>query len=152
MRIAIDADDAAVNLKEIIYKHLLSKDYDVTDIAFSKDGTALYPEIGYNLAQRIRQKDFDRGILICGTGIGMAMVANKVQGVYAGLCHDVFSAQRLAKSNDGNILTMGERVIGSELAKLVVEAWLSSLFEGGSSEPKVIQMRNLESKSFSSLK
>ena len=80
----------------------------------------------------------------------MAMIANKVQGVYAGVCHDVFSAERLRKSNDAQVLTMGARVIGPELAKTIVSAWLKSEFQGGGSQPKVDQMRELERKSFKS--
>ena len=149
MRIAIDCDDAAVNLKKTIYEHLVKKGVDVTDLDYSssKEG-AMYPEIGYNLATRIKDKEFDRGILICGTGLGMSMIANKVEGVYAGVCHDVFSAERLRKSNDAQIITMGERVIGPELAKTIIDAWLQSEFQGGGSIPKVRQMHHLEHQSF----
>lgn len=89
----------------------------ITDLQFSKDGSAFYPEIAANLARKIQSKEYDRGILLCGTGLGMSIVANKFKGVYAGLCHDVYSAERLAKSNNANVLTMGARVIGVELAK-----------------------------------
>jgi ribose 5-phosphate isomerase B len=149
MRIAIDCDDAAVNLKRTLYDHLKSKGIDITDLNFSigKVG-AMYPEIGYNLALKIKEKEYERGILICGTGLGMAMIANKVEGIYAGVCHDVFSAERLCKSNDAQIITMGERVIGPELAKTIIDAWLRSEFEGGGSTAKVEQMRDLEKKSF----
>jgi ribose 5-phosphate isomerase B len=78
----------------------------------------------------------------------MAMIANKVEGVYAGVCHDVFSAERLRKSNDAQVITMGERVIGPELAKTIIDAWLVSEFQGGGSTTKVLQMRELEKKSF----
>ncbi len=91
---------------------------------------------------------YDRGILICGTGLGMAMIANKVEGVFAGTCHDVFSAERLKKSNDANVLTMGARVIGPELAKMIVDAWLNSEFAGGGSTAKVDQLKTLEHQSF----
>lgn len=149
MRIAIDCDDAAVNLKKVIYEHLVKKGIDITDLNYSatKEG-AMYPEIGYNLALKIQKKEYDRGILICGTGLGMCMIANKVEGVYAGVCHDVFSAERLRKSNDAQIITMGERVVGPELAKTVVDAWLVSEFQGGGSTPKVEQMHALEHESF----
>lgn len=80
----------------------------------------------------------------------MAMIANKVEGVYAGVCHDVFSAERLCKSNDAQVITMGERVIGPELAKTIIDAWLISEFQGGGSTAKVDQMRELEKKSFHS--
>jgi len=149
MRIAIDCDDAATELKDVIYAHLKDQDLDITDLAYGKTKqNPFYPEIGYNLALKIQDGSYGRGILICGTGLGMAMMANKVEGVYAGLCHDVFSAERLAKSNDANVLTMGARVIGAELAKMIVDAWLASSFSGGGSAPKVEQMRKLEQDSF----
>ena len=153
MRVVIDCDDAAIELKTIIIKHLCSKGVEVTDLDYlgSHQG-AFYPEIGYNLAQKIKDGQYERGILICGTGLGMAMIANKVQGVYAGVCHDVFSAERLRKSNDAQVLTMGARVIGPELAKTIVDAWLVSEFQGGGSTAKVQQMRELERQSFNNVK
>ena len=153
IKIAIDCDDAAVNLKKNIFEHLKANGYDITDLDYSstKD-TAYYPEIGYNLSLKIQNGKYDRGILICGTGIGMCIIANKVEGVFAGVCHDVFSAERLKKSNDAQILTMGERVIGSELAKKIVDAWLDSEFQGGGSSPKVEQLRKLEHESFQQTK
>jgi len=153
MKIAIDCDDAAINLKKTIVDHLKSVGADITDLDYSADKkVAHYPEIGYNLALKIKDGSFDRGILICGTGLGMAMIANKVETVYAGVCHDVFSAERLKKSNDAQIITMGERVIGPELAKTIIDAWLRSEFLGGGSQVKVDQMRELEKKSFNSNK
>ncbi len=149
MKICIDCDDAAVNLKKVLYDHLKSKKIDITDLNYSASKVnALYPEIGFNLAKQVAAGKYDRGISICGTGLGMAMIANKVEGVFAGTCHDVFSAERLRKSNDAQIITMGERVIGPELAKTVIDAWLESEFQGGGSAPKVQQMRELEKKSF----
>ncbi len=149
MKIAIDCDDAAVSLKAVIVEHLKRTGRDITDLNYSAGKTnPLYPEIGYNLAKKIQNGTYDRGILICGTGLGMAMIANKVEGVYAGVCHDCFSAERLKKSNDANVLTMGERVIGPELSKMIVDAWLNSEFSGGGSTEKVEQMRQLEKESF----
>jgi ribose 5-phosphate isomerase B len=144
LRLAIDADDAALQLKKEIVAHLQQEGVSVTDLQFSKEGTAYYPAIAANLAKRIQAGEYERGILICGTGLGMSIVANKFKGVYAGLCHDVYSAERLAKSNDANVLTMGARVIGVELAKKIVDAWLDSNFEGGRSLPKVQQIREIE--------
>jgi ribose 5-phosphate isomerase B len=149
MKICIDCDDAAVNLKKVLFDHLKSKGVDITDLDYSASNPgALYPEIGFNLAKQIQTGNFDRGISICGTGLGMAMIANKVEGIYAGVCHDVFSAERLRKSNDAQVITMGERVIGPELAKTIIDAWLNSEFQGGGSIPKVQQMHELEKKSF----
>lgn len=149
MKICIDCDDAAVNLKKVLYDHLKSKNIDITDLNYSATKeNAMYPEIGFNLAKQIAAGNFDRGISICGTGLGMAMVANKAEGIFAGTCHDVYSAERLRKSNDAQIITMGERVIGSELAKTIIDAWLISEFQGGGSTAKVQQMRDLEKQSF----
>jgi ribose 5-phosphate isomerase B len=149
MKIAIDCDDAAVSLKAVIVDHLKAQGLDLTDLDYSATKeNPFYPEIGYHLALKIQNGSFDRGILICGTGLGMSMIANKVEGVYAGLCHDCFSAERLSKSNDANVLTMGERVVGPELAKKIVDAWLASSFLGGGSGSKVDQMRRLENESF----
>lgn len=149
MRIAIDADDAALDLKKTLYDFLKSEGYDITDLNFTDTNKgAVYPEIGYHLARKVQAGQYDRGILICGTGLGMAMIANKVKGVYAGLCHDVYSAERLAKSNNANIITLGARVIGAELAKIIVPAFLMSEFQGGRSKPKVDKMRELEQESF----
>lgn len=150
LTIAIDCDDAAVDLKKTVYEHLKQQGWEITDLNHSAKKPAMYPEIGYNLALRMQQKDFDRGILICGTGIGMSIIANKVEGVYAGLCHDTYSAERLQKSNNAQVLTMGARVIGTELAKSIADAWLGSEFLGGGSLPKVEQITTLEHESFSS--
>jgi ribose 5-phosphate isomerase B len=147
-KIAIDCDDAAYELKKVIYDHLKIKGVDITDLNYSKGKKASYPDIGYNLALKIKEHEYDRGILICGTGIGMSIVANKVEGVYAGLCHDVYSAERLRKSNNAQILTMGARVIGPELAKTIVDAWLKSEFEGNRSLPKVKRLYEIEAQSF----
>ncbi len=149
MKICIDCDDAAVTLKKILFDHIQSKGIEIVDLDYSgSKSDALYPEIGYNLGKCIQSGEYDRGVCICGTGLGMAMIINKVEGVYAGTCHDVFSAERLRKSNDAQVITMGERVIGSELAKTIIDAWLVSEFAGGGSAPKVDQMRELEKLSF----
>jgi ribose 5-phosphate isomerase B len=147
-RIAIDADDAAFGLKKIIFGHLKAKGVDITDLDLHSRRACDYPEIGYNLAREVAAGRYDRGILICGTGLGMAMIANKVPGAWAGTCHDTFSAERLIKSNDANIITFGERVIGPELAKMIVDHWLASTFAGGGSAPKVARLRQLEAESF----
>jgi ribose 5-phosphate isomerase B len=144
MRIAIDSDDAGTELKRVVSEHLRSLGADVEDLDLLNGGTVDYPDIGYNLARRVAAKEFDRGVLICGTGLGMAMIANKVEGVFAGPCHDVYSAERLRKSNNAQILTLGARVVGLELAKTVVSAWVKSEFEAGRSMPKVERMRELE--------
>lgn len=148
MKIAIDCDDAATDLKKVVYEYLKASGVNITDLNFSAEKPAMYPEIGYNLALKVQNGEYHRGILICGTGLGMAIIANKVEGVYAGVCHDVYSAERLVKSNNAQILTMGARVIGTELAKMIVDAWLNSEFSGGRSQSKVDQIKELEQHSF----
>lgn len=149
MKVIIDADDAALGLKKTIVEHLKTKGVEVTDADYlTTHPSAFYPEIGFALAKRIRSGEFTRGILMCGTGLGMSMIANKVETVFAGVCHDVYSAERLRKSNDAQVLTMGARVIGPELAKSIIDAWLISEFQGGGSTQKVQLMRQLEHQSF----
>jgi ribose 5-phosphate isomerase B len=149
MKLAIDCDEAGLPLKQPLIEHLRALGVDVTDLNHSAESKVDYPDIGFNLAKKISAKEFERGILICGTGLGMAMVANKVEGVFAGTCHDVYSAERLSKSNNAQVLTMGARVIGPELAKMVVAAWIKSEFEAGRSLPKVERMREIERKELS---
>jgi ribose 5-phosphate isomerase B len=149
MRIVIDADDAGLKLKHDLIDHMGNLGVEVVDLNYlGKNPEANYPEIGYNLAVKIKDQEYVRGILICGTGLGMAMIANKVETVYAGSCHDVYSAERLRKSNDAQVLTLGARVVGVELAKTIVDAWLDSEFQGSSSRSKVESMRKLEYQSF----
>jgi ribose 5-phosphate isomerase B len=149
MRIVIDADDAALALKKVIVEHLMGKGIPVEDLDYiGTRAGATYPEVAYNLARKVQAEKLDRAILICGTGLGMAMMANKVQGVYAGVCHDVYSAERLRASNNAQVLTMGARVVGEELAKRIVDAWLKAEYLGGRSAPKVDAMRRLEKESF----
>lgn len=144
MRVAVDCDDAGTELKRVVVEHLRSLGAEVEDLNLLDHRQTDYPDIGYNLAQRVARREFERGVLICGTGLGMCMIANKVAGVYAGVCHDVYSAERLRKSNDAQIITMGARVIGPELAKSILSAWIASEFEAGRSAPKVARMRELE--------
>lgn len=139
--IAIGADDAATELKNVIVACLQQHNIPVTDYAPENNGLQTsYPDIAFEVAQAIKGGKHQRGILLCGTGIGMSIVANKVPGIRAAQCHDTYSAQRARKSNDAQIITLGARVIGPELAKSIVEAWLASEFEGGGSAPKVAKI------------
>jgi ribose 5-phosphate isomerase B len=140
MQIAIGADEAAFDLKEILKAWLTGKGVEVVDYGAFDKSPVLYPDIAVKVAEAIAAGKHPRGILMCGTGIGMAITANKVPGVRAATCHDTYSAERARKSNDAQILTMGARVIGPELAKTIVDAWLKSEFEGGGSTAKVERM------------
>jgi ribose 5-phosphate isomerase B len=131
MKIVIGCDHAAFVLKNTIRDYLTKKGVDVTDLgAFSLDSVD-YPDIGMQVASRVSQGSSERGILLCGTGLGMSMVANRYPHVRAALCNDLFSALMSRRHNDANILVMGGRVIGDVLALEIVNAWLETLFEGG---------------------
>lgn len=145
MRIAIGCDEAAYNMKVEIIKHLeKSEDIEIVDFGADAGNIVLYPDVAYTVADVVASKQFDRGILVCGTGIGMAICANKVPGIRAAVCHDPFSAERARKSNNAQIMCMGERVIGVELAKYIVDIWLKCDFAGGGSAPKVERINELE--------
>lgn len=144
MKIGIGCDEVAYSLKMIVIKHLEEKGIEVVDYGCGPDEKVLYPDVALAVAQDIAAKKFERGILICGTGIGMAITANKVPGVRAACCHDVYSAERSRKSNDAHILTMGAQVIGYSHALMLVDAWLASEFAGGRSQPKVDRMIEID--------
>lgn len=146
MKLAIGCDEAAYNLKAEIIKHLESKGVAVDDFGADKGEVVLYPDVAFKVAEAVADGKYERAILVCGTGLGMAMCANKVPGVRAAVCHDPFSTERSRKSNNAQIMCMGERVIGVELAKYLVDLWLTCDFAGGGSAPKVARIEELEAK------
>lgn len=152
MKLAIGCDEAAYSLKVEIMKHLDSKGIEYKDFGAAKGEIVLYPDVAYRTADAVAAGEFDRGILVCGTGIGMAICANKVPGIRAAVCHDPFSTERSRKSNDAQIMCMGERVIGVELANYLVDIWLKCDFAGGGSTPKVNRINELEQEHINSFK
>jgi len=142
----LGADDAGLDLLDVIARELVDLGVPVEVVRPADIGPEEvdYPDVAERVALAIRDGRSDRGILICGTGIGMAISANKVPGVRAALAHDVYSAERARKSNNAQILTLGARVIGPESAKTVVRAWLASEFAGGASTRKVEKVDALE--------
>lgn len=148
MKIAIGCDEAGCGLKHIIIDLLQKEGIEVTDEGCRDDEVVLYPNIAERVANIVADGEADRGILICGTGIGMAMAANKVKRIRAAVCHDPFSTERSRKSNDAQIMCMGARVIGPELAKMLVKLWLTCDFAGGGSAPKVEAIKQMEEKYF----
>jgi ribose 5-phosphate isomerase B len=148
--IVIGCDNAAVELKNIIIKLLeeLEIKYEDVGLNSSADDT-IYPLVAEKACRKIIESNYRKeGILICGTGIGMAIAANKFPGIYAAVCHDPFSAERARLSNDTNVMTLGARVIGAELAKKLVKEWLSLKFIQGSSTPKVEAIKTFEKCNF----
>jgi ribose 5-phosphate isomerase B len=143
--IAVGADDAAYELKLAIVDHLKSQGLAVEDYGIDDPSSkTLYPDVALLVAEAITAGKHDRGILMCGTGIGVAITANKVPGIRAAVCHDAYSAQRSRMSNDCQIMTLGGRVIAAESAKLLVDIWLASEFQGGRSIPKVARIKEIE--------
>ena len=146
MRIAIGSDENGYEMKEAIKKHLLEIGAEYEDFGCGRNEKVLYPEIANKLAVSIMEGKHERGVLICGTGLGMAITANKVPGVRAATCHDVYSAERARKSNNAQIITFGAQVIGTVLAIKLLDAWLESEFAGGRSQPKVDLMEAIDRK------
>ena len=146
--IALACDHTGLQLKEEMKKMLDGMGLEWKDFGTNESVSCDYPVYGYRAAKAVADGECDRGILICGTGIGIGIAASKVKGVRVCTCSDVYSAELSKRHNNSNILTMGARVIGPEAAKTVVSAWLKSEFQGGGSQPKVDQMRSLEHKSF----
>jgi ribose 5-phosphate isomerase B len=146
MKIAIGCDEAAVSLTNVLRQHLKAKNIELEDFGVFSDDKVDYPDIAVKVAERVASGECERGILVCGTGIGMCITANKVPGVRAALCHDTYSAERARKSNDAQVITMGARVIGPELAKSIIDAWLVSEFAGGGSTIKVEKMNRVDEK------
>ena len=144
MAIAIGCDEAAYDFKEVIKAYLRELNQDVEDMGVYDKNPVLYPDIALKVATSVADGQYERGLLMCGTGLGMAITANKVPGIRAATCHDVYSAERSRKSNACQILTMGARVVGVEVAKTVVKAWLESEFQGGGSTAKVQRMIEID--------
>jgi ribose 5-phosphate isomerase B len=138
-KVAIGCDPNASELKEAVKKHLTDLGYEWED--FGSDDP-IYANVAIQVAEAVASGKHDRGILICGTGIGVCIAANKVPGAYAALCSDPYSTERSRKSNNANIMTLGAQVMGVELAKTLVTLWMKSEYTpGGRSEPKVQRIR-----------
>ncbi|SDL04441.1 ribose 5-phosphate isomerase B [Lacicoccus qingdaonensis] len=137
MKVIIGSDHGGFNLKNTIVSELKEKDVDITDFGPGSDDSVDYPDFAKPLAEKVAAGEYDKGILICGTGIGMSISANKVKGIRCALVHDTFSARATREHNDSNILAMGERVIGKGLASDIVDIWLNTEFEGGRHEKRV---------------
>jgi ribose 5-phosphate isomerase B len=144
--IVIGCDNAAVSMKNMLVQFLESKNISVENVGCDRtDDPTHYPTVARRVCEAIIASGYTkRGILVCGTGIGMSISANKFKGIRAALCHDNFSAERSILSNNANVLCMGERVIGHELAKKIVGEWISLEFKDGPSTPKVQEIAALE--------
>jgi ribose 5-phosphate isomerase B len=146
MLIAIGSDHAGLEMKEEVSKLLAEMKYDVSDYGTCQPQSVDYPDYGEKVAEAVSTGKVERGILICGTGIGMSIVANKFPHVRAALCNDLFSARMSRMHNDANILVLAGRIIGRDLAKEIVRIWLETEFEGGRHQRRIDKIDFIEKK------
>jgi len=144
MKIVLACDHGGFQLKESIKEHLTSKKYDVTDIGVYNTESVDYPDFGKRAAELVASKEMDKGIIICGTGIGISIAANKVKGIRCALCTNEYMAKMSRLHNNANMLALGERVLGKGIAQDIVDAWLTTDFEGGRHENRVNKLMDIE--------
>lgn len=144
MRIAIGNDHAGYHLKRLLARHLLAEGHEVVDLGHHDDAAADYPAYGRSVAQAVARGDVERGILICATGVGISIAANKVAGIRCVCCSEGYTAVLSRRHNDTNVLALGARVVGAGVARTIVDAWLTEPFEGGRHEVRVAQLHHDE--------
>lgn len=146
MKIGVGNDHAAVELKIEIVEFLEEKGYEVINFGTDTNASCNYPVYGEKVARAVAAKEVDLGILICGTGIGISLAANKVKGIRAAVCSEPCSARLSRQHNNANILALGARIVGGEMAKMIVEEWLNAEFMGGRHQERVDMIMEIEGK------
>lgn len=146
MKVALAGDHGGFKLKEQVANFLKEWGIDYTDFGPFSEEPVDYPDIAQQVAEAVQSGDYERGVICCGTGIGVAITANKVPGIRASQCHDTFSARAAREHNNANVLTMGQRVIGFGLAKDIVKVWLEAEFQGGRHARRVDKIGLIEQK------
>lgn len=144
MKLAIGNDHVAVELKNIIKEHLEGKGIEVIDVGTNSPERFNYPISGYKVARLVADGKVDGGVLICGTGVGISLAANKVHGIRACVCSEPYSARLSKQHNNTNIIAFGARVVGSELAKMIVDEWLDAKYEGGRHQVRIDMLKEIE--------
>ncbi|MBE4907762.1 ribose 5-phosphate isomerase B [Bacillus luteolus] len=144
MKVAIASDHGGINIREEIKSLMKEMNIEYIDLGCECNTSVDYPDYAVPVAEKVANGEVDRGILVCGTGIGMSIAANKVKGIRCALVHDTFSAKATREHNDSNVLAMGERVIGPGLARDIAKVWLTTEFEGGRHEKRVNKMMDYE--------
>lgn len=144
MKIAVGCDHVGILLKPEIIKHLESKGIEVTDLGAHDTERTDYPIYGRAVAESVASGNSDLGIIMCGSGVGISITANKVPGIRAVVCSDPYTAKLSREHNNTNILSFGSRVVGSELAKMIVDEWLAAEFEGGRHQNRIDMISSLE--------
>lgn len=143
MKIAIGADHGGFELKQRLNEFIAGLGHTVVDVGCHSADPVNYPEIGKKLVQLVLAKEVDRGVLICGTGIGMSIMANRYKGIRAALCHDAYTARMSREHNDANVLCMGARVLGIGVAEDIVRVWLDTAFAGGRHLCRIAMLEDL---------
>ena len=144
LKVAIASDHGGFDLKQKIVEHLKVLGVEYEDFGSHTPDAVDYPDYAFTVGTKVVDKVFDRGILICGTGVGISIAANKVKGVRCALVHDVFTAKATREHNDSNILAMGGRVVGDELAKMIVSTWLGTDFMGAHHAGRIEKITSFE--------
>jgi len=144
MKIAIGSDHGGYGLKQNIIKYLEDSGYEYNDFGTYSEDSVDYPDFGKKVSESVAKGEYDKGIVICGTGIGISIACNKVRGIRCALCSDIYSAKKAAEHNNANIIALGGRVVGPDLAQAIVEAFLSSEFEAGRHERRVNKIMDIE--------
>lgn len=144
--IVLGADHFGMPLKDAIRDYLIKKGYQVVDMGVNASTPVDYPDVGAMVAEEVGAGKFERGILVCGTGAGMAIVANKVPGVRAVCVQDPYTAERAVASNNAQIITFGAQITGAVVAEKLIDIWLESEYQGGRSAPKVAKIDSLDEK------
>jgi len=146
MKIVLGSDHAGFELKEDLRAYLVEQKVGVIDLGVSNEEPVDYPDIGASVAEKVSRGEVGRGILICGSGIGMSIVANRFPGVRAVLCHGLYTARISREHNDANLLILGGRLIGKGLAREILKVWLETGFQGGRHQRRLEKIRALEEK------
>jgi ribose 5-phosphate isomerase B len=144
MRIILGSDHGGRRLKEEIKELLSSMEIETADVGCHSDESCDYPDFALPVAQKVAAGEYDLGILVCGTGIGMSIAANKVKGIRCAVVSDEFSARMSREHNNANILALGERVVGPDLAKSIVKTWISTEFSGDRHQRRLQKIREIE--------
>lgn len=144
MKLAIGNDHVAVEMKKEIKAHLEAKGIEVIDVGTNSTERFNYPISGYKVARLVASNKVDGGVLICGTGVGISLAANKVKGIRACVCSEPYSARLSKQHNNTNIIAFGARVVGIEIAKMIVDEWVGAEFEGGRHQPRVDMITEIE--------
>ena len=144
MKLAIGNDHVAVEMKKEIREYLEGKGYEVINVGTDSSERFNYPVSGYKVARMVADGEVDGGILICGTGVGISLSANKVHGIRACVCSDPYTAKLSKQHNNTNIIAFGARVIGIETAKMIVDEWLNAKYEGGRHQNRIDMIKEIE--------